>query len=709
VFSKLGQVVTANPWKVVLAWVVAVAVIVPFSPSLADVSNTDQTSFLPQGKESIRAQQLSEDAFPAASGANGLFVVTREDGAALAAADKAQVTRLAAALESAGIDRVTDVTTSGDNLSDNGRVQLVNVEFRGEATDGAVHDAIAQIREDAASRLADSGLVAALTGEAAIQLDAEEAFSSAESITFLATLLLIILLVGAIFRSPVAAFLPILTIGLVFTVATSIVALSAKTFGFEVDASLTSLLIVVMFGIGTDYILFLLFRYRERLRAGDESRAAVAFSVRRVGEAVASSALVVIAAFLALLLADLGFLSAMAPGLAISVAVTLVASLTLVPAVLALIGPRIFWPSKRWQQTPENALFKRLGQLIARRPGRTALASGLTLVVLAAGTAFYTASYGFDLPSGTESGQALETMQSAFPAGQSSPTEVYVRGGTDAEVRDLARSLETVPGVADVAKPVTSEDGTVTRIDATLADDPSSNTALATLEGPLRDAAHGSGAGSDVLVGGETALTADLRDTVNGDMSLVFPVAALIIALILGLLLRSVVAPAYLLAAVALGFAATLGAGVGIFQGLSGTDGLLFMLPIMLYLFVVAIGTDYNILMTARLREEAIEGNDPRTAADLAVEHAGPTVAAAGVILAGTFASLSLTGIGLLVQLGVTIAIGVLLVSLLMATVFVPSVSALLGHRVWWPGHQAEPDAQVVDLPLPAELEEAAG
>ena len=345
------------------------------------------------------------------------------------------MSELATALDDSRIDRVTDVTTNADSLSEDGRIQLVNVEFRGEATDEAVHEAIAEVREEAADRLAGTALVAGLTGEAAIQLDAEEAFSSAESITFLATLLLIILLVGAIFRSPVAAVLPILTIGLVFMVATSIVALTAKTFGFEVDASLTSLLIVVMFGIGTDYILFLLFRYRERLRAGDESRAAVAFSVRRVGEAVASSAFVVIAAFLALLLADLGFLSAMAPGLAISVAVTLVASLTLVPAVLALLGPRVFWPSKRWQQTPENALFKRLGQLIARRPGRTALASGLALAVLASGTAFYTASYGFDLPERHRMRPALETMQSAFPAGQSSPTEVYVRGATDEEAR----------------------------------------------------------------------------------------------------------------------------------------------------------------------------------------------------------------------------------------------------------------------------------
>jgi RND superfamily putative drug exporter len=689
-FSILGRLVTNNPWKVILLWLVAVAVIVPFSPTLGDVSNSDQSSFLPGTKESIRAQNLNEKAFPGAAGTTGILVLSRQDDGALTVDDRARVAQLAVELEGAKIGPVSDVTTSSDDLSKDGRVQLVNVQFTGESTDAPVQDAVNELRDATASALGSTDLSARLTGEAAITLDTEESFGSAESITLVATLILILVLVGAIFRSPIAAFLPILTIGFVFTLATSLIALAAQTFGFEVDASLTSLLIVVLFGIGTDYILFLLFRYRERLRAGDESRAAVAFSVRRVGEAIASSALVVIAAFLAMLLADLGFLSAMAPGLAISVAVALLASLTLIPAVMTLVGPRLFWPSKRWQTAPENALFKRLGQLIARRPGRVALASGLTLVALASGTAFYTASYEFDLPSGTESSAALDTLRSAFPAGQSSPTEVYVRGGTDAELQELTRSLETVPGVASVGQPVWADDEPVARLPVTLANDPSSNAALATVTGPLRIAAHGSSAGEEVLVGGETALSADLRDTVNRDMSLVFPVAAMIIALILGLLLRSLIAPLYLLAAVALAFTATLGAGVAIFQGAVGSSGLLFMLPVMLYLFVVAIGTDYNILMTSRLREEAVEGNDPRRSADLAVEHAGPTVAAAGIILAGTFASLSLTGIGLLVQLGATIAIGVLLVSIVMACVFVPSLSALLGRRVWWPGHRAE-------------------
>ena len=179
------------------------------------------------------------------------------------------------------------------------------------------------------------------------------------------------------------------------------------------------------------------------------------------------------------------------------------------------------------------------------------------------------------------------------------------------------------------------------------------------------------------------------------------------IALILAVVLRSLIAPLYLLVAVALGFAATLGASVGVFQGIAGHSGLIFMLPTIVYLFVVAMGTDYNILVTTRLREEAREGNDPRQASALAVEHAAPTVMAAGVILAGTFASLMLGGIGMLLQLGFTVAVGIVIVSFVMAALLIPSVSALLGHAIWWPGHsdtsvEAEPPA-LQPKPLPDE------
>ncbi|MGH3143975.1 MAG: MMPL family transporter, partial [Gaiellales bacterium] len=197
--------------------------------------------------------------------------------------------------------------------------------------------------------------------------------------------------------------------------------------------------------------------------------------------------------------------------------------------------------------------------------------------------------------------------------------------------------------------------------------------------------------GVQALVGGQTAALADMRDAVNRDMLLIFPVAAGMILLILILLLRSVLAPLTLMIAVALGFAATLGFAVIVFQGIAGESGLNFTLPMFLYVFVVAIATDYNILLTARLREEFLEGRSAREGAALAIEHAGPTVASAGVILAGTFAALILTGIGQLVQLGSAIAFGVLLAAFLIAPIWVTSRATVLGRWMWWPGnHPAE-------------------
>ena len=523
--------------------------------------------------------------------------------------------------QGAGIAAVNSVETGPEQLAENERAQLVQVAFQGEAADEPVKDAVKELRDEAAVLLAGSGLQAGLTGDAASVVDTEESFGNAETITFAATFVLILLLVGGIFRSPIAAFLPLATIGLVFLLSTSLVALLSDTFGFEVDASLTSLLIVVLFGIGTDYILFLLFRYRERLRAGDESRAAVAFSVRRVGQAVASSALVVIIAFLALLLASLGFFRTMAPGLVISVAVTLLASLTLIPAAIALVGPRVFWPSKRWQTAPTGTTFKRLGQLIARRPGRMALASGGAMLALAAGAIFYTANYdtSSSLPSDTESSQANEDIRGAFAAGAADPTDVYVSGSAPLQQSELAvlvTELRAIDGVDSVGEPILSEDRTGARIGVNLTESATSNAALDVAEGPLRDVAHASTAGDEVRVGGASSAFADIRSALERDILVVFPIAALLIALVLGLLLRSVIAPLYLLGAVALGFVATLGAGVALFQGLGSEPGLLFILPVLLYMFVVAIGTDYNILMTTRLREEMQEGNDPRTAAE---------------------------------------------------------------------------------------------
>jgi putative drug exporter of the RND superfamily len=242
--------------------------------------------------------------------------------------------------------------------------------------------------------------------------------------------------------------------------------------------------------------------------------------------------------------------------------------------------------------------------------------------------------------------------------------------------------------VGAVAVPKLSPDRATADYTVTLTHDPVSTAAVNTMKGSLRPGAHAAAPpGTFALVGGTTSVFADIQRAVNHDYAVVFPVAAVAILLILALLLRSAVAPWYLMASVGLGFGATLGASVLVFQGLRGEAGLVFLLPVYMYLFVVAIGTDYNILMIARLREEAREGKNSRDAAALALRQAGPTIGAAGVILAGTFASLTLAGNSILSQLGFAVSSGIALAAFVMAMFFTPGLTTLIGRRAWWPGH----------------------
>ena len=692
-FSRLGSFVTRRPWWVIGAWVIAAVVIVAVAPSLSSVSSSDQTSFLPNSYESMQAQQLADRTFPQNADATGIFVVQRTAGGKLTAADLSKVGALTLGLNKAHLGHVAAVVTSPAMQAPNGKAQLVTVIFSGAAGDKKLQDAVPVLRDKASALLQGSGLRAGLAGAVAMQYDTMQSFKSAQNIVAGVTIVMIIVLLGLIFRSPIAAALPIASIGLVYALSTSVLAALAKGIGFKVDASMTSLLIVVLFGIGTDYILFLLFRYRERLRAGDDSRTAVKTSVHRVGQAITSSGLVVMAAMAALLLSRLKSFQTMAPAFMVAVALMLLASLTLIPALLTLIGPKVFWPSKHWQTAPPSRLWQSFAGKIARHPGRMALVSGGLLAALACGALFMHASYDFSgqLPSNTKSAQATTQLEAAFPAGALSPTQVYLTGTQrldQAALTGLAARLKGVAGVAAVTPAVLTKDGRTAAINVSLKAAPFSTQALNVAE-KIKGVAHAAaGAGQRALVGGQSMAFADVRSASSRDYRVIFPVAALAILLILTVLLRSVIAPLYLLVGVALGFAATLGASVIVFQGILGDSGIVFMMPMIVYLFVVAVGTDYNILLTTRLREEVVEGASAHDAAAMAVAHAGPTVAAAGVILAGTFASLMVTGVKLLSEMGFAVAIGILLVALVMATTLVPSIATLLGRRIWWPGHQ---------------------
>jgi RND superfamily putative drug exporter len=702
-----------HPWLTILAWVVVAVAVITTSPGLP--TTTNESSFLPKSYESIRAANLQDKAFPQTghvTAAAAIIVFARADHARLTSADSAKIATIAKSLNDRHIHNIVGITAappSPNRLVQTALVAMPNNIVNGSGT--AAADAAKTLRADIKPLMPGTGLTVGVTGAAAQQLDSQQSSQRADQIVLIATLGLILILLLLIFRSPIIALLPLIVIALVSQVATGLISDINKALNLNADSSISTILIVVLFGIGTDYILFLMFRYRERLRSGEDPKQAMVNAVARVGEVIASAAGVVIAAFLALLLSTLSVLRSIGPALAIAVAVTLIAGLTLIPAVVSLLGPRVFWPSKAWRREPKAARFTAIGRSLGRRPGVFALVSGLVLAALAIGALSYKPTFDLSsagIPSNAESQKALKTLEKGLPPGATDPTYVllHARSGQPLPTAELAAyeaKLKTLSGVGAVAPPKLSADRATANYTVTLSYNPQSTVAVNVLKTTLQPGIHAAApAGTYALVGGTTAVFADIQRAVNHDYAVVFPTAAVIILLILALLLRSVVAPWYLLVSVGLGFGATLGASVLVFQGLGGQAGLVFVLPVYMYLFVVALGTDYNILMIARLREQARDGMPPRQAASVAFQHAAPTIAAAGLILAGTFASLTLAGNTILAQLGFAVAAGIALAAFVMAMFFSPSLTALIGNRAWWPGHAAEPRAPAAQQPQQA-------
>jgi RND superfamily putative drug exporter len=716
-FGALGRFITRFRWYVIAAWVVLAVLVGAFAPTLE--TTTQESEFLPDHYESIRATEIQMEKFPGATTPAAILVFEREDGGQLTAEDQAEVNRIAEELgpqlgERTFVQEVVTVDPQGEpNLSEDGVVQLGIVGLAEGSTgfDTQAFEDARDMREDLEPLVEGSGLTVGTTGAVPQGLDSQESGEQTLAIVFVATVVLIVTLLALIFRSVLICLLPIAVVTLVSVISTGLIGWANEAFNLQADPSIEQILVVVLYGVGTDYILFFLFRHRERLRQGAahgeadhkaQIRPSAVHALERAGEAIASAGGAVIVAFLALLLSSLSIFRAIGPALAISVAVTLLAALTLVPAVVTVLGRALFWPSKSWQREPQAARFGRIGDALGRRPAAFAAGSGATMAVLAIFALSFNPSFDFNasLPDDVESTEALETFQEHFAAGASEPVPVILQsddGGTidPAALEAFAAELEGVQGVNQVFPGQLSEDGTAAQVSLILEQDPVSDAAIADVEGPIRTAAHAAAPdGTTAFVGGTPSIFADLQDAMARDYSVVFPAAAVVIMLILALLLRSLVAPWYLMAAVGLGFAATLGATVIVFQNIQGESGLIFLLPIYIYLFVTALGTDYNILMIARLREEAREGKDPHAAAAQALRHAGPTIAAAGVILAGTFASLMLGGNTLIVSMGFALSIGIVIAAFVMAMFFTPALTALIGHAAWWPGHGDETEEE---------------
>ncbi|MEU8324269.1 MMPL family transporter [Nonomuraea sp. NPDC048881] len=701
---------TRHPWKVIALWAVLGVVLSALTPMLVDrVTQNQAGAFLPRSYDSAAALRIAEERFGVNPDATTVTVlVARSDGKALSAADRQRVEVEAAKLAERRVimpreddgpqrflipdrsqtPRIAPAMTAPDR-----RFQLLSVELIGNRGDKGVQDVYRTFRDSARTQFSEAGMRTGFTGALAETVDTVDSRKTVTTVGSGLIVGLIVLLNVLVFRSVLAALLPLLAVAMIGFVAAGAVAGAAMLTGLKLDAGTPGLINVVLLGIGIDYLLFLLFRYREQLRTRPEQSAReVAAQVSgRVGTAITSAALTIVAAFATLGLATFGQFRSMGPAIAVAVVVMMVGSLTLLPALLAAAGRKMFWPS-RTALRPETGegWAARLGALVTRRPLMMLTASIGLLAALAAGLIGTRMDYGQG-GSGAQTPAAATAAEISrtLPAGVSDPTSVFITakdGGTLTADRldGLSRALTQVKGVGQIAPTVLNKDHRAARIDLYPTADPRSRQARDLAVGPIRaTVAQHTPAGITAHVGGTPAIVADISTAVDHDLKIVFPVAAALIALILLLLLRSLLAPLILLLSVGLGFAATLGAAGLLFQHVIGEPGVGFTLPLVLFLFVVALGTDYNILIADRIREEMRRPGTARAAVARAVRHTAPAIATAGLVLAASFAGL-VTSPGN-EQIAFAMTLGILLSALVVSLILVPALAALLGRAIWWP------------------------
>jgi RND superfamily putative drug exporter len=661
-------------WVVLAVWLVAAAALGPLQSRLQDATKNDPASFLPASAESTRVLTTLRDRFTNGRTTPALVVVQRAGG--LTARDLASVRADLRELRSSLPDDVLPPTPL--QLSRDRTTAVSALPITADDVD-LIKPAVERIRA-VLTESRPPGLGTWVTGPAGITVDAVGVFGQIDVTLLAATTSLVLLLLLLIYRAPAVALVPLVVVAVAYAIAAGVVYLLVRGLDLTVNGQTTGILIILMFGAGTDYCLLIVSRFREELRRHADAHDAMAAALRHTSPAILSSGATVVCAMLVLLLADLRTFRSSGPVLALGVGTTMLAGLTLLPALLAIVGRRAFWPfvpradGDGGEET--SRLWRGVGRRLARRPAVFAAACVVALGVAAAGNAVDLP--GLSLGSGfrgdVESVEGVAALARALPAGETAPTDVLApvdaADGTAAKLRRL-------DGVASVRTIGRSDDGELVRLQVTLATDPYGDRAI-DLVPKLRAAAPGA------LVGGPTAEEADTRTTTRRDERLVVPVTLAAILAILVLLLRAVVAPLFLIASVVLSYAATMGVSYAAFRWLFDAPGSDASLALFVFLFVVALGVDYNIFLMARVREET-RRHGARDGVLLGLERTGGVITSAGVILAGTFLVLMLLPLEQLFQLGLAVALGVLVDTLVVRTVLVPAVGLLLGERAWWP------------------------
>lgn len=738
-------------YLIIAGWIAAAVLCITLMPDLSSAVNTDNSSFLPSSSPSVTAMNLAAP-FQPVGDTTGTLVVA--GGSKLTGSDQDAITSLQDKI--LRDDHV--VSVSGQGLSADGKADKAQVVFNAGTSSIDASPAVSGVRHTMRTAGLPSGLSAYLTGQLPSSVDNQQSQASAQRLTENLTLLVILVMLAIVFRSVLA---PLITLGaaeLVLQMSGRVIA-ELSTGGLQVSTVTQTMLVVLILGAGTDYGLFFILRVRESMAGGDPPRAAIERTGRFVGESITFSAGTVIAALLSLLLASFGLYSGLGPALALAVAIMLLAALTLIPALLAVFGRAVFWPRPVRPASREGP-WARLADIVIAHPAITLAGGVVLLAVLGAFAGGFTSSgFGGQTtgPAGSQSANGTNVISNHYPPAVASPTGVLLRyrssvwqdltpahdaendlaakpefasvsgpfnpNGTAVSTQQLASLYAQLgpPGKLPATEPAgtpvpasqyqsyratsqfISPDGKTVQFYTSLTAGPASGTAalnaVPSVRSAVSDVQHASNGAVTSGVTGLAPASYDVSTVSQGDLVEIVPVVVALLLILLGLLLRSVIAPLYLAATVVLSYFAALGIAVLIFQVGAGDAGLNFVLPFLLFVFLMALGEDYNILVMTRIREEA-QRAPLRPAVATAAHHTGTTVTSAGLILAATFGVAGITGAtSQIKQLATAIALGVLLDTFLVRTLMVPAAVVLCGRWNWWPARLSRPPRPHLAVP----------
>ncbi|MGV8857559.1 MMPL family transporter [Rhodoglobus sp.] len=671
------------------SWIVLVGALVAAGAIFAAGTGNEEGTLpgvgLPESAESAQAAAAAE-ALPGADSTVALLVFSR-DGETLTDADTQAVASAAGSLSDYSAEDFVPPPT----FSDDGTTALVTVPLDKLSEAGEQAERADEIRATANADL-PSGLTALLSGPEGFAVDIAAVFEGADFTLLLTTVIVVAVLLLITYRSPWLWLVPLVVVGTADGLAGIVAARVAALAGIQLDASVTGILSVLVFGAGTNYALLLIARYRDELRLVEDRREAMSRALRGAGPAIIASGSTVVLALLTLVFAELQGNRALGIACATGVVIAMIFALVVLPAALVLFGRGLFWPyipKFGSEGSAERGVWHKLGVLVSKKPVAVAILGAIVLGALSLGVPQIKIglSQTESFTQVPEAVQGQNIIADAFPAGSGSPASVIVNSDYAEEV---AQAAEGVNGVDSVR--IGESTDTITQLTVVLDDAAETEESFAAIEALRSELSTIEGA--NALVGGLDAQALDVERAQQSDQDLVIPLILGLVFIVLVLLLRSLLAPILLLLTVVASFFASLGASWLLFESVFGFPAIDTNVVLFAFLFLVALGVDYNIFLVTRAREEAVE-HGTRAGMIRALSSTGGVITSAGILLAAVFAVLGVLPLITLTQIGIIVCIGVLLDTLLVRTVIVPSLAFIAGEKFWWPGRVISIGAEV--------------